>query len=95
MGVTTMAGGSENYHHPVVPIYIPATPFINSNMITITYYIGYLEIPRREPIEAEIGLPGTPDQNSTLFTNEGLIGDGYNSSRYLGPPRNDPGWKKY
>ena len=71
-----MSGGSENYHHPVVPIYIPATPFIDSNTITLTDSIGYLKIPRREPIEAEIGLPDTPDQNSNLFTNEGLIGDG-------------------
>ena len=58
-----MSGGSENYDHPVVTTYVPATPSVNANMSTLTDAIGSPEIPRRELIEAEIGPPATPDQN--------------------------------
>ena len=90
-GVTTMACKSEKYYHSVVPTEIPATPYGNDNMSTLTGVIGYPTIPRRELIEDKIGLPATPSQNSTLFTNESIIDVGYDSSRYLGPPHNAPG----
>ena len=86
VGVITTAGGSENDDHPLVPTDIPYTQSSNDNIITITYSIESPEIPRRELVVAEIGLPATPDQNSTVFANGSIIDDGYYSNRYLVPP---------
>ena len=59
--VTTRAGGSENDDHNVIPTEIPTTTSIDSNIITLTDAIGSPEMPTRELIESEIGLPATHD----------------------------------
>ena len=84
-----MAGRSENDDHPIVTTEVPDTTPFNENISTLTDAIGSPEITRKELIQAEIGPPATPDQNSTLFTNESIIDDVYNSNGDLGPPRND------
>ena len=89
-GITTMAGGSENDDHLVVPTEISATPSYDANTSKLTDYVGSLAMPRRDLIESEIGLPATPDQNLTAFVNESLVDDGYDSNREHGPPCNAP-----